>query len=250
MSADQKSRSQRVQFSITDEKWGILFDEDNNPTKRLGQLLRGIANYIVKKTVSTPRALQNAFPRLPKELRLKIWEMTKEESRFIIRSSLCPSGRGIWSPTPVPALQHVCAESRTIAFKTYKLSFSVSSQEEFSFPAQIYFNFARDVLYFRSGGPYKGLQHFDEFMAACLPADRQRVRAVGLDIVAKAQSYASTLYNTTDYIMLYGAKIRSSFERLETFLICQERARFNAKRAIQFSPLQKDQEWAFVKHYT
>jgi hypothetical protein len=204
----------------------------------------------------------NAFPQfswLPKELQLKIWEMTTEEPRMvIIRSSSFPSGRGIWSPTPVPAALHVCAESRAIALKTYKLSFSVSSQnrplwllnqEEWSFPAQIYFNFARDVLYFRSGGPYKGLQHFDEFRAACLPADRQRVQAVGLDIIAKAHSYHSTLYNATPYTTVYGSEIRGSFEGLETLFVCQERARFNTKRAIQFSPLQKGQEWAFVRHY-
>lgn len=201
------------------------------------------------------RAPQNAFPqfsRLPKELQLRIWEMTTEEPRIvIIRSSCCPSGRGIWSPTPVPAALHVCAESRAVALKTYKLSFSVSSQnrllwplwhsnrEERSFPAQVYFNFARDVLYFRSGGPYKGLRHFNEFMAACLPADRQRVQAVGLDIVAKAQSYTS----------LYGAEIRRSFERLETFFVCKEKARFKTKKAIRFCALQKGQEWAFVRHY-
>jgi 2EXR family len=174
--------------------------------------------------------------------------MTTEEPRIvIIRSSSYPSGRGIRSSTPVPAALHVCTESRAIALKSYKLSFSVSNQ--YSFPAQIYFSFARDVLYFRNDRLYKGLHHFDEFMAACLPADRQQVQAVGLDIVAKAKSYSSTLYDSTSYITLYGSEIRRSFEGLETFFVCQERARFNMNRAIRFCPLQKGQEWAFVRHY-
>jgi hypothetical protein len=173
--------------------------------------------------------------------------MTTEESRIVIIHSSCLSDHGIWSPTPVPAALHVCAESRAIALKSYKLRFSSLPfwiSNNCSFPAQIYFNFARDVLYFRSGGPSEGL-HFDEFMATCLPADMQKVKAVGLDIVAKAESYTSLHYDIT----LYGAQIRKSFKGLQTFFVCQEEVLFNTNRAIQFCPLQKGQEWAFVRDY-
>lgn len=34
-------------YSVVDQKWGVLFDQRGEPTARLGQLLRGIANYMV-----------------------------------------------------------------------------------------------------------------------------------------------------------------------------------------------------------
>jgi hypothetical protein len=86
-------------------------------------------------------------------------------------------------------------------------------------------------------------------MLACLPADRQQVQAVGLDIVAKGKTYKSMLYDNTLFTTLYGEEIRESLEGLRTFFVCQERVRFNTNRAVRFCPLQKSQEWAFVKHY-
>jgi hypothetical protein len=36
-----------MELSTIDQKWGRLFDNDGNPTQRLGQFLRGLANHIV-----------------------------------------------------------------------------------------------------------------------------------------------------------------------------------------------------------
>jgi hypothetical protein len=36
-----------MELSTIDQKWGRLFDSEGNPTKRLGQFLRGLANHIV-----------------------------------------------------------------------------------------------------------------------------------------------------------------------------------------------------------
>lgn len=36
-----------MELSTVDQKWGRLFDGDGNPTQRLGQFLRGLANHIV-----------------------------------------------------------------------------------------------------------------------------------------------------------------------------------------------------------
>ncbi|KAF4948357.1 hypothetical protein FGADI_9669 [Fusarium gaditjirri] len=53
-------------ISAVDLKWGILFDDKGEPTKRLGQVLRGIANYLISEysphnsLVVTPEKL-NAF---------------------------------------------------------------------------------------------------------------------------------------------------------------------------------------------
>jgi len=42
-----------VELSTIDQKWGRLFDSDGNPTKRLGQFLRGLANHIVGHRVQS-----------------------------------------------------------------------------------------------------------------------------------------------------------------------------------------------------
>jgi hypothetical protein len=39
--------SSNTEFTTNDNKWGRLFDSDRNPTPRLGQFLRGLANQIV-----------------------------------------------------------------------------------------------------------------------------------------------------------------------------------------------------------
>jgi hypothetical protein len=36
-----------LELSTIDQKWGRLFDSEGNPTPRLGQFLRGLANHIV-----------------------------------------------------------------------------------------------------------------------------------------------------------------------------------------------------------
>lgn len=36
-----------MELSTVDQKWGRLFDNEGNPTQRLGQFLRGLANHIV-----------------------------------------------------------------------------------------------------------------------------------------------------------------------------------------------------------
>jgi hypothetical protein len=36
-----------VELSTIDHKWGRLFDSEGNPTQRLGQFLRGLANHMV-----------------------------------------------------------------------------------------------------------------------------------------------------------------------------------------------------------
>lgn len=36
-----------LELSTIDQKWGRLFDNEGNPTQRLGQFLRGLANHIV-----------------------------------------------------------------------------------------------------------------------------------------------------------------------------------------------------------
>jgi hypothetical protein len=37
-----------AELSTIDQKWGMLFDHDRNPTHRSGEFLRGLANHIVR----------------------------------------------------------------------------------------------------------------------------------------------------------------------------------------------------------
>ena len=45
--AAHRSSFPNTEFSTVDLKWGRMFDGDLNPTPRLGQFLRGMANHIV-----------------------------------------------------------------------------------------------------------------------------------------------------------------------------------------------------------
>lgn len=55
-----------LDLSAVDEKWGRLFDREGNPTQRLGQFLRGIANHLIddfppKKTIVVTPAKMAAY---------------------------------------------------------------------------------------------------------------------------------------------------------------------------------------------
>jgi hypothetical protein len=41
-----------MELSTIDQKWGRLFNNEGNPTQRLGQFLRGLANHIVRVMLS------------------------------------------------------------------------------------------------------------------------------------------------------------------------------------------------------
>lgn len=44
------SRFSSLELSTIDQRWGMLFDNEGNPTQRLGQFLRGLANHMVSYT--------------------------------------------------------------------------------------------------------------------------------------------------------------------------------------------------------
>jgi hypothetical protein len=84
------------------------------------------------------------FPKLPMELRLKIWKMARPEGRYILLEHSRKRRRAVFSRAKVPALLHACQESRDIALKWYKLSFGTHS----SF-GKTYFDAEIDGLYHR-----------------------------------------------------------------------------------------------------
>jgi hypothetical protein len=63
----QPGRVPTMELSTIDQKWGRLFDNDGQPTTRLGQFLRGLANHIIedfkpeKSIVITPAKMATLY---------------------------------------------------------------------------------------------------------------------------------------------------------------------------------------------
>lgn len=122
------------------------------------------------------------FPRLPIELRLKIWRYTFQP-RVLTITELDVDGRDYWtcererfagrsvdiyckSTCPVPVALQVCQESRGEALRAYQLSFGTDNH-----PAIIYFNPDLDIVY--------PILHFvDEIDARVDPDSLARIRSL------------------------------------------------------------------------
>ncbi|UKZ81293.1 hypothetical protein TrVFT333_009065 [Trichoderma virens FT-333] len=128
-----------------------------------------------------------SFDKLPAELRLKIWALSRPSPRLVsiqcgsdISSISKPNPRsantGCTSPTPIPASLHASAESRAEALKTYRPSFGF-----FRGSGQIFFNFSIDIMYF---GPREGFMaadsQFHTCMTLCDPAELASVRRLAI----------------------------------------------------------------------
>ncbi|KAF2128625.1 hypothetical protein P153DRAFT_376731 [Dothidotthia symphoricarpi CBS 119687] len=83
------------------------------------------------------------FPRLPLELRTKIWGVATEDRVLKVRKTW-HRNQGYWSPTPVPAVTRACRESREHC--SYRKAFIIDSS-----PRYIWANFDCDVVQMRSG---------------------------------------------------------------------------------------------------
>ncbi|KXH30884.1 hypothetical protein CSIM01_01478 [Colletotrichum simmondsii] len=130
------------------------------------------------------------FPRLPVELRLKIWNLNLPPPRVVpIRcgakslsfashaQSPRPSSSGCTSYTAVPTNLHACHESRLEALKSYHLSFGMTRN-----PGQIFFDKAHDVLYFGARDGYMASEaQFRTVMALCDPEDISQVRRLAIN---------------------------------------------------------------------
>lgn len=100
------------------------------------------------------------FSKLPRELRIKIWQFAAREPRIVEvcqlqRAQHISQGIGddddfeltyskaFYSPGTIPAILHINRESRLIALEHYTLSFPHGAH-----PAKIYYNPSVDMLYF------------------------------------------------------------------------------------------------------
>jgi hypothetical protein len=93
------------------------------------------------------------FPKLPIELRTKIWEESISEPRVVVvyisnfgfKTQFCIT---FASSTPVPAILHVGREARQAGLKHYTLSFGSYSDKFYKGEPTIYVNMKKDTVYF------------------------------------------------------------------------------------------------------
>lgn len=113
------------------------------------------ASIVIKSPSMTGVTLKefHKFPKLPTELRLKIWKATFPRPRVIALDCMdeySPGNFGLrWHPSsfppPTPVALQVNSESREEALKSYKLCFE-SSNSETRTTRKIYVNFAEDIF--------------------------------------------------------------------------------------------------------
>ncbi|KAM3505579.1 hypothetical protein MY11210_007916 [Beauveria gryllotalpidicola] len=127
------------------------------------------------------------FSDLPPEIRLVVWEYSLPGTRIVTvhcgADDLVPDSRrslvavlGCTTTTPNPANLHICVESRTEAIKSYRRCFGFARR-----PGHIYFDPARDVLYFGPRAGYMATDaQFRTCMAMCDPAELAAVRRIAL----------------------------------------------------------------------
>ena len=75
-----------LELSTIDQKWGRLFDNEGNPTQRLGQFLRGLANHIVSIRQVCSKAYMLTLSRLKNSPRKRVlWFSQLRWQRFMLR---------------------------------------------------------------------------------------------------------------------------------------------------------------------
>lgn len=193
------------------------------------------------------------FPKLPQELRLKIWEMATDEPRVVVisshfkdpaRSWVTPPGQvrgGFYSPTPIPAALHVCAESRDIALKKYILGFSGRNRRWLSdCPARIWFNFETDWVYF--SGQFGHHTQYTHFQSSILREELEKIRFIGFDFDAVREYDRYPTFSLRHWM-------GTGLKALETFYICLQKPRLDLEQILSYYPLPSGTESYFVKQY-
>jgi 2EXR family len=144
----------------------------------------------LSKAVELPALVQfTLFPKLPKELRIKVWQFVAREPRIVEVCQLQDSqyiahatednnyewrnSGPFYSPTAIPVILHINRESRVIALENYNLSVPHSSH-----PAQIYYNPFVDILYFPAWCFQYDISCFE---TATRPEIKDTIRRIAID---------------------------------------------------------------------
>lgn len=86
----------------------------------------------------------SSFPKLPAELRIKIWKIASRVTR-LLELQYCIVDRQFLSFQAPPALLHTSQESRTVALSYFHLSYGTDKH-----PPSTYFNPVDDIVYLGS----------------------------------------------------------------------------------------------------
>jgi hypothetical protein len=159
------------------------------------------------------------FPKLPKELRIKVWQLAACEPRII---EICQpqdakyithgtednewatsNSAPFYSPTALPVILRINQESRVIALENYLLSFPNSSH-----PAQIYYNPAVDILYFPAWCFQYDIGHFETETPASI---KDTIRRIAIDNLVWYSGWEDGTINNQIQI--------DQFKNLEEFLL-------------------------------
>lgn len=89
------------------------------------------------------------FPKLPAELRLKIWDEAMPEARII--EVLWSEHRGFYTDANTPAILHVCSESRSRARRVYTAAIVENSKKKVNWGPGVAWYFP----HINVNGPYK-----------------------------------------------------------------------------------------------
>ena len=209
------------------------------------------------------------FSKLPKELRLKVWEMVTEEQRVVsiainklglprLASSKSPASKlgpevekhrwsELTSSTAPPSLLSVCVESREVGLEKYTLAFGCraggwwSSQRH---PGRIFFNFNHDILYLQRNGrrtdyswDYKGKAPVigTRLYGPLDPNDKKRVQFLCFDLGLKANITSLNWLNIQQW------------PALKCLYLGLQEPRLDLDRAVGFIPLKEKRHKAFVE---
>jgi hypothetical protein len=215
----------------------ILRDDHPPPTKRVYRLRD-------RKARSSSKEFKS-FSKLPKEIQMRIWEMTMEDGR-IVTVGTAFGKEGLLSLDPVPSALHVCADSRAVGLKHCALHFAATqwsrcSDEETTplLPAQIYFNFDRDTLYFPQDWNHGVYAEWSCLSYLSDMTDLQRVQSVAVDIKANVCSD-----KTTGHVPDF-----SEWTALKSIYLVLEEPNMLGGRQKKFCELHEKEYSSFVKCY-
>ncbi|KFY38780.1 hypothetical protein V495_06383 [Pseudogymnoascus sp. VKM F-4514 (FW-929)] len=161
------------------------------------------ANFSKSDDRSNGEAEFPQFAKLPLELQDLIWEAVATEPRVVpvsvkMSSTLC---------SPIPSLLQVCSASRAVGLQHYSLAFAslpgtgyFADNADFVLP-KVYFNFDRDVLYFREdwNAGAEGRWSCLLELVRQVGEDIKKVRWVGCDVNARVCSPKSSATHSVGF---------------------------------------------------
>lgn len=149
------------------------------------------------------------FPKLPLELREKIWEEVESTRRIIFVSLAQDTGLTARAHSPVPALLHTSSESRRISLNSYKLLHG-------NIP--IHVDLSIDVLGFRK------YQEFENFMLFTANKTKPRILPCSQGTVLTISDMASSLKHLAIFSNGWTQTERLlGLEALETYTVAASR---------------------------